>query len=129
MQVIKCVPPRGNWKNIPESVPSQRLAQIRESYKAGNIRIIHPVILCTVARLTEKLKFRPMTETERYGSNMICTAWTRMMSAVSFVCAMLLFHVGIRVYKAHQLIGCDPVAIAPVFKRSSVGRIRCEVFL
>lgn len=27
MQVIKCVPPGGNWKNIPESVPSQRLAQ------------------------------------------------------------------------------------------------------
>lgn len=35
MQVIKYVPPGGNWKNIPESVPSQRLAQIRESYKAG----------------------------------------------------------------------------------------------
>lgn len=35
MQVIKCVPPGGNWKNIPDSVPSQRLAQIRESYKAG----------------------------------------------------------------------------------------------
>lgn len=35
MQVIKCVPPGGNWKNIPESVPSQRLEQIRESYKAG----------------------------------------------------------------------------------------------
>ena len=35
MQVIKCVPPGGNWKNIPENIPSQRLAQIRESYKAG----------------------------------------------------------------------------------------------
>ena len=35
MQVIRCVPPGGNWKNIPESVPSKRLAQIRESYKAG----------------------------------------------------------------------------------------------
>lgn len=35
MQVIKCVPPGGNWKNIPESIPSQRLSQIRESYKAG----------------------------------------------------------------------------------------------
>lgn len=35
MQVVKCVPPGGNWKNIPESIPSQRLAQIRESYKAG----------------------------------------------------------------------------------------------
>lgn len=35
MQVIKCVPPGGNWKNIPESIPSKRLAQIRESYKAG----------------------------------------------------------------------------------------------
>lgn len=35
MQIIRCVPPGGNWKDIPESVPSQRLAQIRESYKAG----------------------------------------------------------------------------------------------
>lgn len=35
MMVVKYVPPGGNWKNIPESVPSQRLAQIRESYKAG----------------------------------------------------------------------------------------------
>lgn len=35
MQIVHCVPPGGNWKNIPESVPSQRLAQIRESYKAG----------------------------------------------------------------------------------------------
>lgn len=35
MMVVKCVPPGGNWKNIPESIPSQRLAQIRESYKAG----------------------------------------------------------------------------------------------
>lgn len=35
MIIIKYVPPGGNWKNIPESVPSQRLAQIRESYKAG----------------------------------------------------------------------------------------------
>jgi DNA (cytosine-5)-methyltransferase 1 len=35
MQIISFVPPGGNWKNIPESVPSQRLAQIRESYKEG----------------------------------------------------------------------------------------------
>ncbi len=35
MQIVRNVPPGGNWKNIPESVPSQRLAQIRESYKAG----------------------------------------------------------------------------------------------
>lgn len=35
MQIVKCVPPGGNWKNIPESVPSQRLVQIRESYQAG----------------------------------------------------------------------------------------------
>lgn len=35
MQIISHVPQGGNWKNIPESVPSQRLAQIRESYKAG----------------------------------------------------------------------------------------------
>lgn len=35
MQIIRCVPPGGNWKNIPESVPSHRLEQIRESYQAG----------------------------------------------------------------------------------------------
>jgi len=33
--VISHIPQGGNWKNIPESVPSQRLVQIRESYKAG----------------------------------------------------------------------------------------------
>lgn len=35
MQIIDHVPPGGNWKNIPDSVPSQRLAQIRQSYKEG----------------------------------------------------------------------------------------------
>ena len=35
MQIVDHVPPGGNWKNIPESVPSKRLEQIRESYKAG----------------------------------------------------------------------------------------------
>lgn len=35
MQVVNCVPPGGNWKDIPETIPSQRLVQIRESYKAG----------------------------------------------------------------------------------------------
>lgn len=35
MMVVKCVPPGGNWKDIPETVPSRRLEQIRESYKAG----------------------------------------------------------------------------------------------
>lgn len=35
MQIINCVPPGGNWKNIPETIPSQRLVQIRESYNAG----------------------------------------------------------------------------------------------
>lgn len=34
-QIISHVPQGGNWKDIPESVPSQRIAQIRESYKAG----------------------------------------------------------------------------------------------
>jgi DNA (cytosine-5)-methyltransferase 1 len=29
------IPPGGNWKNIPISIPSQRLAQIRESYAKG----------------------------------------------------------------------------------------------
>lgn len=35
MEILSHVPQGGNWKNIPESVPSQRLVQIRESYKAG----------------------------------------------------------------------------------------------
>lgn len=35
MQIVHCVPPGGNWKDIPESIPSQRLVQIRESYRAG----------------------------------------------------------------------------------------------
>lgn len=35
MQIVHCVPPGGNWKDIPESIPSQRLVQIRESYQAG----------------------------------------------------------------------------------------------
>lgn len=33
--IARAVPPGGNWRNIPESVPSQRLQQIRESYAAG----------------------------------------------------------------------------------------------
>ena len=33
--MVGYVPPGGNWKNIPESVPSRRLVQIRESFKAG----------------------------------------------------------------------------------------------
>lgn len=33
--IARAVPPGGNWKNIPKSVPSQRLQQIRESYAAG----------------------------------------------------------------------------------------------
>ena len=35
MLIISHVPQGGNWKNIPASVPSQRLVQIRESFKAG----------------------------------------------------------------------------------------------
>lgn len=35
MLVVRSVPPGGNWKNIPESIPSKRLEQIRESFKAG----------------------------------------------------------------------------------------------
>lgn len=35
MQGISYVPEGGNWKNIPESVPSKRLDQIRKSYAEG----------------------------------------------------------------------------------------------
>jgi Alw26I/Eco31I/Esp3I family type II restriction m6 adenine DNA methyltransferase len=34
-QMVRTVPPGGNWKDIPDSIPSQRLAQIRVSYAAG----------------------------------------------------------------------------------------------
>ena len=33
--IVSHVPPGGNWKDIPVEVPSQRLAQIRETYAAG----------------------------------------------------------------------------------------------
>ena len=35
MEIISHVPQGGNWKNIPEHVPSKRLEQIRQSYKDG----------------------------------------------------------------------------------------------
>ncbi|QXI34382.1 Alw26I/Eco31I/Esp3I family type II restriction adenine-specific DNA-methyltransferase [Pseudomonas promysalinigenes] len=35
LQMVRAVPEGGNWKNIPESIPSKRLEQIRESYKRG----------------------------------------------------------------------------------------------
>lgn len=35
MRIVKSVPPGGNWKNLPEDIPSKRIAQIRESYHQG----------------------------------------------------------------------------------------------
>lgn len=35
LSMVVHIPPGGNWKNIPTSIPSQRLAQIRESYAKG----------------------------------------------------------------------------------------------
>jgi len=35
LQIAKAVPPGGNWRDIPTSVPSDRLAQIRESAAKG----------------------------------------------------------------------------------------------
>jgi DNA (cytosine-5)-methyltransferase 1 len=35
MQMVEAVPEGGNWKDIPESIPSKRLKQIRESFKRG----------------------------------------------------------------------------------------------
>lgn len=35
MAIVHSVPPGGNWKNIPESIPSKRIAQIRQSYAEG----------------------------------------------------------------------------------------------
>ncbi len=35
MVVVHSVPPGGNWKNLPEDIPSQRIKQIRKSYLEG----------------------------------------------------------------------------------------------
>ena len=35
LMIASAVPPGGNWKDVPESVPSRRIQQIRESYVAG----------------------------------------------------------------------------------------------
>lgn len=35
MEMVRAVPEGGNWKDIPESIPSRRLEQIRESYVRG----------------------------------------------------------------------------------------------
>lgn len=35
LRMVRSVPEGGNWKDIPESVPSRRLEQIRESFKRG----------------------------------------------------------------------------------------------
>ena len=35
LKFARNVPPGGNWQNIPENIPSARLAQIRESFAAG----------------------------------------------------------------------------------------------
>jgi DNA (cytosine-5)-methyltransferase 1 len=35
LQMVRAIPPGGNWKDIPVSLPSKRLQQIRESYAAG----------------------------------------------------------------------------------------------
>ena len=36
LQMVRSVPPGGNWKSIPEGVPSKRLAQIRATFASGN---------------------------------------------------------------------------------------------
>lgn len=35
LRMVKSIPPGGNWKNIPESIPSKRLEQIRVGFKEG----------------------------------------------------------------------------------------------
>lgn len=35
IKMVESVPPGGNWKNIPESIPSKRLENIRESFSQG----------------------------------------------------------------------------------------------
>ncbi|GAG20948.1 unnamed protein product, partial [marine sediment metagenome] len=35
LRMVRSIPPGGNWKDIPSSIPSKRLAGIRKSYAAG----------------------------------------------------------------------------------------------
>lgn len=35
LEMIRHIPPGGNWKNIPKNIPSKRLQNIRRSYKNG----------------------------------------------------------------------------------------------
>lgn len=35
LKMVRSIPEGGNWKNIPESIPSKRLQQIRASYERG----------------------------------------------------------------------------------------------
>jgi len=35
MAIVHAVPPGGNWKNIPETIPSKRISQIRSSFANG----------------------------------------------------------------------------------------------
>ena len=35
LMFARAVPPGGNWKDIPDSIPSQRVKQIRQSYERG----------------------------------------------------------------------------------------------
>ena len=35
LKMVRNIPPGGNWKNIPESIPSKRLEQIREGFRLG----------------------------------------------------------------------------------------------
>lgn len=35
LEMVKSVPPGGNWKDIPDSIPSKRLTQIREGFLTG----------------------------------------------------------------------------------------------
>lgn len=35
MRIVKSVPEGGNWKNIPEDIPSRRISQIREGFQQG----------------------------------------------------------------------------------------------
>src|ERR1043165_3606815 len=35
LRMVREIPPGGNWKNIPVSVPSKRLEQIRQGFKEG----------------------------------------------------------------------------------------------
>jgi len=64
--IVNSVPPGGNWKNIPETVPSHRLVQIRESFKAGKGSVVGSFTTAARSFCGEKCFHGKATQAFRY---------------------------------------------------------------